>query len=712
MSHTPTAVADAASAAAPQNTTNASAAPPRWAGVSWHGVDLSSAVPPIGRLPPALEPPPLLEEPGLIGFAAGDEDEEDASPTTSPDHDDPTTNPFTPVLIRAAMAGWGEAQGDPALALATRAAYARWLAGRLGLRPVDTPAALGAALASNAQLAADLAAAGQAVAASQELAGVYGSSAWAGDAPGLAARRAWAAAEVGRLRTAAASAAASPPFAGALRLTLLSYRPSARLASPFSAGSSPGEEGSGRGGGGGGSARKRKGGAWFACCVAPAALDEEEEKGDSDRPARRSRWAASASHARRRPAAYAQAWLHAPAEARGGDAVAAPTAPAGLGSRSGRRSSSSSVPQAPPPPPLALSLLAFRTLTARRGLGAAWGVTSPLLAVPRPGCGLEVRVCDEVEKRAASRPSPSSSPAWRRRGLGGGAAGPHPLPPDPVIGCAHLALTDVTRALGRGGGGGTVWTLPLYSPPRHPASPSFAAATHGAPHATTTVGTPLVGGTPLLPAPGGPDPLPGVAAARGDLVGVVRVGIDFVCEDRTADTSAPPSTPALPTVPAVLSDPHAAFDELTAALWKDWRAVAGQLQALAEQEEEEEEQPGPLAAGLAARPASAPPPEPAPGALPPPPLPVPPRMMRIPSRSCRASPASPRRARCVRPPRPPARPPPCPRMPGSWRPVGRQPSCASARPGNSWPCCGARWAGGRRRRRQRWRGGRQGLPRS
>ena len=610
--------------------THASPPPAPRRGLPWHGVDLTGGggVASEGPLPASLQPPPLPDDPGLDGFAAGLVGEaEDASPACSLnldlDLEAAPTNPFadpTPapphasVLIRAAVAAWGAVDGNPAENLAVRAGYARWLGGRLGLRPVDGPSALGAALGANARLARDLGAAAAAVRSGQALPGVYGPADWADDDAGRAARAAWAGAEAGRLTAAAAAAAAAPPFAGALRLTLLSYRPSARLASPFSAGEEAGSERAGssrRGGGGGGGGARR----WWACCAVPAALEDgEEEDGDDGGPARPSRWAAAHAHVpRRRPAAYAQVWLHEPpppvADGGGGnDNRAAPVPPLERSRSGGRR--------APPPPPPPRLLPSFRTPAARRGAGAAWGVSSPSLAVPRPGCGLEVRVCDEV------RPPPPDA-----------ASAPSA---DPVIGTAFLALADVVRALGCGGGGGTVWALPLYARPAHASSSLVLPATH-------TLGTPLVGGTPLLPAPGSADdelPPPGAAAARGDLVGVVRVVVDFVCDDRTTtpgggggDDASSPST-----IPAT-SDPHAVFDELTTALWRDWRAARGELQALLEEEEEKEKEeeagPGPLEAGLAAaasphhhhgpsrRPASAHP-EPPPGALPPPPLPLPP----------------------------------------------------------------------------------------
>jgi hypothetical protein len=181
------------------------------AGLPWHGVDLAAA-PALEevRLPPVLRVPPLPDDPGLDGFAAaatavdgggGGGPAAANSPVGMPAPPPPAgtvadaTNPFADpapapphaaILIRAAVTAWGPA-ADPAASLVQRVAYGRWLAGRLGLRPLDTPAALGAALSAAARTAPDLRSAAASVRQGRELPGVYARTDWAADDAGKAA---------------------------------------------------------------------------------------------------------------------------------------------------------------------------------------------------------------------------------------------------------------------------------------------------------------------------------------------------------------------------------------------------------------------------------------------------------------------------------------------------------------------------------------------
>ena len=288
-------------------------------------------------LPTELEPPLLPDDApgaGLDGFR----DDADTPP------DPPPLAPFLPLLVRAAMARWGGE--SPAATLAARLLQAKWAALRCGAEEAGAlDAQLNAALKANAGLAADLDALADAMTEGEGDHPTYPGSEF-GSADAVASFRAEEAASA---RAAAAAAAQGSPYAGLVKVSVLSYRASSSS------------------GGGGGGRRSL-----FACCVAPPpTLDNNGAPSTFATPA-----AARFGGSGRRVKPYVHVWLKAgPGESRG--------------DRDAR-----------PPARTAAARPLARTATARRGTAATWkDAASPTVAVATPDAVLEVAVRDGSKRR-------------------------------------------------------------------------------------------------------------------------------------------------------------------------------------------------------------------------------------------------------------------------------------------------------------------------
>ena len=599
-------------------------------------------------LPEFLELPPLPADPGLDGFveaAAGEGDNEEgtgvvavappvrclssgdaaaaaagatSAPAASASASPPRHHqPLLPLLLRAATLPWegasssssdrlssppeGDGDGgedkagasplppkqeqeggqeDLCASLPLRLRHARWLASRVAGASVSTDEindALSAAIEANGRLLVDLD--GAARRAETEAEGKSGGG-----------KDAAAAADAQLLRSLASSLSSSQPrFSGWLRVRLVSFRSASRKQQQQQERL-------------GGRRDKSRGflSGLFACCAAPPPKLEEWERGDEEgggvndgggggggggggsdpkRPL------SSASPVprqpppppppprsrplRRRPAAVALVWLLEGGE---GD------------KEKSINSSNQQQQQQPPPPPL------LRTPPARRGATSVW-------EEPASAAGGEAGLDDESEDRfvpptkvstrfctpvrgpcSLSSPSSSSSkssPALvfrLRDALGRGRLAAAVAGGDPLIGSGELSLSEVLARAGggkkRAAAGPVTLGVPIFREPEgeegafSSSSPSSSSA-----------------------APSSPP--------RRELAGVLRVVVDFVCEERLP---LPPSSGgedgksagAAAGVPFSSSSSSSFPQTIPAASTKTWTALLALLWRAWEREEDEE----------------------------------------------------------------------------------------------------------------------------
>ena len=514
-------------------------------------------------LPAFLELPALPDDPGLDGFveAAGLEGGEEradaaslsmrrsasssggaaaaASSSSAPAQHQHQHQPLLSLLLRAAMLPWEGASCDSAAAAAAapaaasidggeeegreekkkedlcsslpaRLRHTRWLASRVAAAG-DLGDALSEAIEANGRLLVDLESAARR--AEEEAEGGEegrsknknddgdGNDGNDGDGDNDDEAR--------LLRSLASSLASSQPrSSGWLRVRLVSYRSATRKQQRLL-----------------GSGEKKKGrrgglGLLFNCCSAPPATLEEVEGGGGEGEEREGEghggrgrtlngegFASDAAAAaaeplprsrplRRRPAAVALVWLR---------------------ESEIKSNNSSTVNSLPPPPPL------LRTPPARRGATSVWEETTATTAGSAeakevdngdgdedrfvPPTKVSTRFCTPVRSSCSSDSSPPALVFRLRDALGRGRLAAAVAGGDPWIGSGELSLSEVLARAGVNGGvgGGKRAAGPVAI-----GVPIFREADEG-------------GGTASSPSP---------SSRRRELAGVLRVVVDFVCEER------------------------------------------------------------------------------------------------------------------------------------------------------------------------------------
>ena len=559
-----------------------------------------------------------------------------------------------PLLLRAAMLPWEGAscESDPASdadagankeeeqqqqqqdlcsSLPLRLRHARWLASRVAAAAASpsspSPAslssdefadALSAAIEANGRLLVDLEEAAKRAEAAREAEkgpgageGNSNSNAADGDDDGDSVRL---------LRSLAASLSrAQPRSSGWLRVRLVSYRAANRKQ----------QQQQRRLGGGG----RRKGyfssSGLFACCSAPPPTLEDGEEGDvgerqGQGGGRRGRTLSGegvplgggrgesdeqprpplapppppapiprSRPLRRRPAAVALVWLR--------------NGRSGSGSE-GKVVGSSSPSGSNHPPPLPPPLL--RTPPARRGATSVWeaepaGKSSSSSSSPGGGAGgfgsgttevaeddadenqdrfvpptkVSTRFCTPVRGPFSSSNSSSPALVFRLRdALGRGRLAAAVAGGDPLIGSGELPLSEVLARAGGGKGRRAAGPVALGVPIFRESSLEEGEQLH-----------PPFPSSPSYP-------------RRRELAGVLRVVVDFVCEERlplpggdgsapsssSYSSSPPPSPPPPPqTFPAASAKTWTA---LLALLWRAWERERGEGGEKEEEEERVEEE--------------------------------------------------------------------------------------------------------------------------